>query len=283
MILRPFDPWKSQLCTCPPKLSLNPYTGCTHGCLYCYASSYIPRFEECRPKRDLHKHLAREILKIGPGVFVAMSNSSDPYPPKEEELRLSRGCLEILKNRKIPVQIVTKSHLVAQDAHILADMNACVAITVTTLDDSVCRRLEPGAPHPKERILALAHLAEAGIPTSARIDPVIPGINDKEIEDLVTAIGQAGAKHITSSTFKARPGSLKKIISVFPDECAGLERLFDRGNRVAGSMYLPLEIREKMMDNVRRNAKRAGLTFSSCREGSCLTYGINCDGSHLLF
>lgn len=282
MILRPFDPWKGQLCTCPPKLSLNPYTGCTHGCLYCYASSYIARFEECRPKRDLHKHLAREALKVGPGIFVAMSNSSDPYPPKEEELRLSRGCLEILKNRKLPVQVVTKSHLVAQDAHLLASMKACVAITVTTLNDSVCRRLEPGAPRPKERILALTRLGEAGVPTSARIDPIIPGINDQEIEDLVAAVCQAGARHITSSTFKARPESLKKIISAFPDECAGLAMLFERGNRVAGSMYLPLEIREQMMEDVRRNAKRAGLSFSTCREGAALANGINCDGSHLL-
>ena len=85
MILRPFDPWKGQLCTCPPKLSLNPYTGCPHGCLYCYASSYIPRFAECRPKVDLLKRLARESSKIRPKTLVALSNSSDPYPPLEKE------------------------------------------------------------------------------------------------------------------------------------------------------------------------------------------------------
>ena len=99
MILRPFDPWKSQLCTCPAKLSLNPYTGCPHGCLYCYASSYIPRFAECRPKVDLLKRLARESSKIRPGTLVALSNSSDPYPPQEKDLRLSRGCLQILKEQ----------------------------------------------------------------------------------------------------------------------------------------------------------------------------------------
>ena len=121
MILRPFDPWKSQLCTCPAKLSLNPYTGCPHGCLYCYASSYIPRFAECRPKVDLLKRLAREAAKIRPGTLVALSNSSDPYPPMEKDLRLSRGCLQILKERGLCVQVVTKSHLVAQDAELLAE------------------------------------------------------------------------------------------------------------------------------------------------------------------
>ena len=120
MILRPFDPWNSPLCTCPPKMSLNPYTGCPHGCIYCYASSYIPRFHECRPKVDLLRRLEKESAKIEPDTLVAMSNSSDPYPPMEKELRLSRGCLKILKRMDCRVQVVTKSDLVAEDADLLA-------------------------------------------------------------------------------------------------------------------------------------------------------------------
>ncbi len=96
MILRPFGPQKSP-----------------HGCLYCYASSYIPRFRECRPKVDLLRRLARASSKIKPGTLVALSNSSDPYPPMEKELSLSRGCLQILNEHNLPVQLVTKSHLVA--------------------------------------------------------------------------------------------------------------------------------------------------------------------------
>src|SRR5512137_2144784 len=155
MILRPFDPWNSQLCTCPAKLSLNPYTGCPHGCLYCYASSYIPRFADCRPKVDLLKRLARESSRIKPGTLVAMSNSSDPYPPQEKELRLTRGCLQILKERDLCVQVVTKSHLVAQDAQLLSEMRACVAITITSLSESICSKLEPGAPSPARRLEAM--------------------------------------------------------------------------------------------------------------------------------
>lgn len=282
MILRPFDPWKSPLCTCPAKMSLNPYTGCPHGCLYCYASSYIPRFAECRPKVDLLKRLAREAAKVEPGTLVALSNSSDPYPPLEKDLRLSQGCLRILKERGLSVQVVTKSHLVARDADLLADMSACVAITLTTLKDSICRRLEPGAPLPAKRLAAMAELAEKGVAVSARIDPIIPGINDEEIDDLILAACQAGAGHITSSTYKARPGNIKKIVSAFSQEGVALESLFARGGKVAGSSYLSAETRHDLMQRVKESAQREGVTFSSCREGWAAVPGINCDGSHLL-
>lgn len=285
MILLPFDPWKSQLCTCPSKFSLNPYTGCPHGCLYCYASSYIPRFSECRPKVDLHKRLMREASRVRPGSLVAMSNSSDPYPPIEEKLRLSRDCLRILKARGLFVQIVTKSHLVAQDAPLLADMGACVAITVTTLKASLSRRLEPGASLPEQRLQAMTMLADLGVPVSARIDPIIPGINDQEIEELARAVSLAGARHITSSTYKARSGNLHKIISAFPQEGIALKKLFAVGSSLAKSAYLPVDIREGLMARVKEHATREGLTFSTCREGLSSfseVSGINCDGSHLL-
>ncbi|MDD2836200.1 MAG: radical SAM protein [Methanothrix sp.] len=283
MILRPFDPWKSQLCTCPAKLSLNPYTGCPHGCLYCYASSYIPRFAQCRPKADLLRRLARESSRIRPGTLVALSNSSDPYPPQEDDLQLSRGCLQILKERGLFAQVVTKSHLVARDAELLSEMKACVAITITSLSESICRRLEPGAPTPARRLDAMTKLSERGIAVSARIDPIIPGINDAEIEQLASAVSGAGARHITSSTFKARPKAIKKIISAFPQEGPTLESLFARGNKVAGSCYLPEEMRRDLMERVKDSARREGVTFSTCREGWARVPGISCDGSHLLF
>ncbi len=282
MILRPFDPWKSQLCTCPSKLSLNPYTGCPHGCLYCYASSYIPRFTECRHKADLLRRLARESSKIKPGTLVALSNSSDPYPPQEEELRLSRRCLQILKERGLCAQVVTKSHLVARDAELLSEMKACVAITITSLSESICCKLEPGAPSPARRLEAMAKLSAKGVAVSARIDPIIPGINDTEIEQLAAAVSRAGALHITTSTLKARPEAMKKIISAFPLEGATLEGLFARGSKVAGSRYLPEEMRRILMQKVKESARREGVTFSTCREGWAGVPGISCDGSHLL-
>ena len=268
MILNPFDPWKSRLCTCPSKLSLNPYTGCPHGCLYCYARSYIPHFSCCRPKADLPRRLDREAARVPPGRLVAMSNSSDPYPPMEEKLCLSRSCLKILRDRGLAVQVVTKSCLVARDAHLLAGMRASVAMTLTTLDDSISRILESGAALPGQRLKAMEKLAALGVPVSARIDPIIPGINDAEIDDLVSAVSRAGARHITSSTYKARPGGLKRIVNAFPEQGAALQRLFAGGEMMAGSLYLPSELRMDLMERIAASAEVEGLTFSSCREGS---------------
>jgi len=282
MILKPFDPWKNQLCTCPIKLSLNPYTGCPHGCLYCYATSYIPRFLECRPKADLLRNLAREAAKVKPGTLVALSNSSDPYPPMEKDLNLSRGSLQILGGRRLAVQVITKSDLVVKDADILSGMRATVAVTVTTLDRAIAEKLEPGAPSPKRRLEAIRILAEHEIPVSARIDPIIPGINDHDIGDVVHAVCEAGAKHITSSTYKARPDSLKRICTVFPDAGMRLKALYQKEGRIAGSIYLPLEMRRNMMSEVEQTALEAGVTFSSCREGFAAKCRVKCDGSHLV-
>ena len=282
MILNTFDPWKSRLCTCPSKLSLNPYTGCPHGCLYCYASSYIPNFRTCRPKADLPRRLAREAARVQPGRLVALSNSSDPYPPMEEEIHLTRSCLKILRDRRLAVQVVTKSCLVARDAHLLAGMRACVAMTLTTLDDSVSRILESGAALPGQRLKAMEKLAALGVPVSARIDPIIPGINDAEIDDLVLAVSRAGARHITSSTYKARPGSLKMIMNAFSEQGAVLQRFFAAGEMMGGSLYLPAEMRRDVLKGIKASAEKEGLTFSTCREGWQSVPGVSCDGSHLL-
>jgi len=280
--LRPFDPWKSPWCTCPPKLSLNPYTGCPHGCLYCYAASYIPRFQECRPKQDLHKRLGREVRKILPGSLIAMSNSSDPYPFLEQELELSRGCLRIMKERGLRVQVVTKSDLVTRDIDLLSGMLSSVAITLTTLRADLSLRLEPKAPLPGKRLDAIRFLVDRGVPVSARIDPIIPGLNDFEINDVVRAACQAGATHIISSTFKARPLSLGRVCSAFHLEGESLKILYRSGERRDGHLLLPAEQRRRLMQEGERAANKEGATFSCCREGMIFEKGIYCDGSQLI-
>jgi DNA repair photolyase len=168
------------------------------------------------------------------------------------------------------------------DADLLAGMRACVALTLTTLDERLSRKLEPSAPLPKERLAAMKNLADLGVPVSARIDPIIPGINDGEIEGLVAAASGAGAKHITSSTYKARPANLLRIISAFPEEGEDLKKLFARGEVISASSYLPAEIRRDLMQRMRECAESEGLTSSTCREGSAPSQGVHCDGSHLL-
>ncbi len=222
------------------------------------------------------------MAKIKPGTLVSMSNSSDPYPPAETGLRLSRGCLEILKERGLRVQVVTKSGLVAEDFDLLHSMSATVAITITTLKDDLSKQLEPGAPLPERRLDAIRILNENGISVSARIDPIIPGINDSEIRDLVSFACQAGAQHIISSTYKARHDSLRRICAAFPEKETALKALFQRGVRTAGYLYLPVEMRNDLMRAVKQKAWQEGVTFSTCREGQALETGISCDGSHLL-
>jgi DNA repair photolyase len=282
MILKPFDPWKSPLCTCPEKLSLNPYTGCPHGCLYCYATSYIPHFKEPKPKVDLEKLLRREVLKIGPGSLVTMSSSSDPYPYQEKDLQITRNCLNILKGGGLRVQVFTKSDLVCRDADLLSEMMSVVSITITTARDDISKKLEPGAPLPGRRLEALRFLHQKGIPVSVRIDPIIPGINDCEIEDLAFLACDAGAQHITSSTYKARPDSWRRILSAFPLQAENLRAIFEKGCRMGGSLYMPGEIRESLMCKVERAALKNSVTFASCREGKTAQSGILCDGSHLM-
>jgi DNA repair photolyase len=282
MILKSFDPWKNPLCTCPAKLSLNPYTGCPHGCLYCYAASYIPRFSECRPKADLLKRLAREITKVDPGTLVAIANSSDPYPPAEKALGLTRSCLEVLKAAEMRVQVVTKSDLVCRDSDLLAEMRATVSITMTTLQNDISRSLEPGAPLPKRRLQTIDHLRRLNIPVSVRIDPVIPGINEPELEKLVAAVCRSGAQHIVSSTYKARPDSLRRLACSYPLQTDLLRALYQEGGRMGRSIYLPFEVREKLIGRVERAATIQGVTFSTCREGMPPKETLSCDGSHLI-
>lgn len=281
MILKSFDPWNNRLCTCPKKLSLNPYTGCSHGCLYCYASSYIPRFWDCRPKSDLIQRLKRDASRVRQGTLVSASNSSDPYPPAEKELCLTRGCIEILKERGLRLQIVTKSDIVARDVDLLCEMRSMVAITLTTLEDDLAAVLEPGAPRPSKRLEAMRLLAENGIPVSARVDPIIPGINSGEIEDLASAAARAGARHITASTYKARSDNLKRLCKSFPEETRVLSKQFKMGDRVGGTSYLPESLRIEILKLARAASIENEMTFSACREGF-FQEERSCDGSHLI-
>lgn len=281
MLLRKFDPWNGSLCTCPGKLSLNPYTGCAHGCLYCYASSYIPRFSDCRPKIGLQERLKREVRRIEPGALVSIANSSDPYPPMERDLHMTRACIKILRDSRLRLQLVTKSDIVARDIDLLGAMSCVVSITITTINDDLSKRLEPGAPMPEKRLQAIRQLQRNDIPVTARLDPIIPGINESEIEDLVSAVCKAGALHITSSTYKARPDNWKRLKEAFTEESNALYAMFEKGDRTSGYHYLPKKVRLELMQKIKEAATERGATFSTCREGFPGDIGVSCDGSHL--
>jgi DNA repair photolyase len=276
-----FDPWQSSQCTCPPKLTFNPYTGCSHNCVYCYARSYIPRFTECRPKKDLLQRLENETQKLN-GEIISIANSSDPYPQMEAELGLTRKSLQILSRGNCRIQIITKSNLVTRDVDLLREKPSTVALTITTEDEGTAKKLEPNAPTPSERLKAVETLIQKGIPVSARIDPIIPFVNDNP-KNLVKKLAERGVKHITSSTYKVKRDSWKRFATAMPEHAEKLKRLYwSQGEHANGCILLPGDFRLKILTNVRSMVLSAGIKFAVCREGLSQLNTACCDGSWLL-
>ncbi|MBL6617060.1 MAG: PA0069 family radical SAM protein [Reyranella sp.] len=187
--------------------SINPYRGCEHGCIYCFARpthAYLGLspgldFEtKILFKPDAAKLLVGELVspKYKPDV-VAMGTNTDPYQPVERELKITRQILRVLSDFNNPVGIVTKNQLVARDIDILGDMAkrnlAEVFLSVTTLDKELARDMEPRASAPRRRLAAIRALADAGVPVGVMAAPMIPGLNDHEMEAILEAAKEAGA------------------------------------------------------------------------------------------
>ncbi len=281
MLISEFDPWKSKLCTCPPKLTFNPYTGCDHGCVYCYASSYIPKFYDCRPKKELLRRLGKETPKLR-GELISISNSSDPYPNKEEDNGLTRRCLEILSRHKCKIQIVTKSPLVTRDIDILKKTRCMVALSITTDDDETLRRLEPHAPVSSKRLEAIEALVKNDIPVAVRIDPIIPFLNDNP-KRLIELLASLGVLHITSSTYKVRPDNWRRFSNAFPEVAKKLSPLyFEEGERISRYLHLQRSLRHQLMKRVKELTEKSSMKFGCCREGFSHLNSASCDGSWLV-
>jgi DNA repair photolyase len=281
MLLSKFDPWTSSLCTCLEKLTFNPYSGCSHKCVYCYASSYIPNFFNCRPKKDLIQRLEKESPKLK-GEIVSISNSSDPYPTIEKELGLTRKCLEILTRCNCRIQILTKSDLVVRDADILKRRPSMVAVSITVENDEVSQKLEPNAPPSSARIKAIETLFRKEIPICVRIDPVIPFLNDNP-KELIKTLASAGVQHVTSSTYKIKTDNWKRFSATFPEIAKRLKPLyFEKGERISGYHYLPKEIRFNLMKKLKELTESNNMKFGTCREGLSQLNSATCDGSWLI-
>jgi len=188
--------------------SINPYRGCEHGCVYCFArpthaymglSPGLDFEAKLFAKPDAARLLERELGRQGyQPKTIAIGTNTDPYQPIEKQWRIMREILEVLEAYDHPVGIVTKSALVTRDTDILGRMAekglAKVALSVTTLDRRLARTMEPRAATPTRRLEALKTLSAAGIPVSVMAGPVIPGLNDSEIERILDAGHAAGAR-----------------------------------------------------------------------------------------
>ena len=286
-VLRRFDPWGSPLCTCPPKYSLHPYTGCSHMCLYCYATAYIG-VRKSAPKNMFLKRLMGDLRRADRRLVVEMSTSSDPYPPEEKDHRLTRMALGLLIREGFKVLITTKGSLVLRDVDLLKRGATAVMMTITTLDEGLARLYEPGAPPPKARLKALETLSRAGVPVGVRIDPIIPGLNDDpdELKELVRVVWERGVRFIVTSTYKARPDSLSRLSFTFPDMAEKWRRLYrSEGVWMGGYWYLDQGLRKRLLTPILKTARRLGMEYAVCREGFKGKEFFNsesCDGSHLI-
>ncbi len=188
--------------------SINPYRGCEHGCVYCFARP-THAFLGLSPGLDFESKLfvkpeAAELLEkelAAPGYspkVIAIGTNTDPYQPIERRYKVMRRILEVLDRAGHPVGIVTKSALVLRDLDILARMAerklAKVALSVTTLDPELARKMEPRAATPMRRLETLRRLAQAGVPATVMVAPIIPALNDMEIERILDAAQAAGVK-----------------------------------------------------------------------------------------
>ncbi len=231
--------------------AVNPYRGCEHGCIYCYARpthaylGYSPGLDfETRlvAKTNAVAALRAELARPGyvPSV-ITLGSATDAYQPIERQHRLARGILELMLETRHPVSVITKNALVERDLDLLTELArhglVSVVVSLTTLDAGVARTLEPRASAPWRRLQTLGRLAQAGIPTGVSVAPVIPFINDDQIERIVSAAAEQGVSRAFYTVIRL-PYEVREVFEQwlhahFPDRAARvLHRIEDmRGGR----------------------------------------------------
>ena len=244
--IRLFDPWKGNYCTCGLKYSLAPYTGCDHRCVYCYITTYIPHAFNCRPKADFIKNLPRDLEKADNAIPISIANSSDPYPTIERKYKLMQETLKLLSEYDFKVLLVTKSDIFLRDLDIIGSNNIALTVSITTDNDELAKVIEPGAPAPSKRISAVEQSISKGIPTMVRVDPIIPELNE-DVESLIKQLAEVGVEFITSSTYKARQDSLKRLIKNFPELSTTYKNKYlETGEFINRSWYLSTSDRQRL-------------------------------------
>jgi DNA repair photolyase len=186
--------------------SINPYRGCEHGCIYCYArpthawlglSPGLDFESRLIARPNAAEALARELA--APGYvpkMLAIGTNTDPYQPIERDRKIMRGLLEVLRDHRHPVAITTKGTMVERDVDILCDMGpqlSRVGLSLATLDPNVARAMEPRVPSPARRLQAIEFLAKAGVTVRVMVSPVVPGLTDHEVEAILASARDAGA------------------------------------------------------------------------------------------
>jgi DNA repair photolyase len=233
--------------------SLNPYMGCAHRCTFCYVRAYELRAD--RPFDDRYGRSIRVKVNVADvlraelarpswrGETVVLGAATDPYQPAEGRYRLTRACLEELRDAANPFSLITRSPMIVRDLDVLTGAarraEVGVVFSVPTLDEEVWRRTEPGTPPPRRRLEALTRLVEAGVRAGVGMAPILPGISDapEQLERVVRAAREAGATSIWANLLHLKPGTrehfLESLARDWPEELERYERLY------AERAYLP--------------------------------------------
>jgi DNA repair photolyase len=253
--------------------SLNPYMGCAHRCTFCYVRAFERRADRpsderygtsIRVKVNVAEVLRRELARPSwRGDDVAVGAATDPYQPAEGRYRLTRACLEALRDAATPFSIITRSPLIVRDVDVLAAAaeraDVSVTFSVPTLDREVWRRTEPSTPPPHQRLRALSLLVEAGIRTSVGMAPILPGISDRpeQLAEVVRAAREAGACGVWANVLYLKSGTREHFLEClardWPELLPEYERLYRRG------AYMAKADADPVRNRVRELAKASGV------------------------
>jgi DNA repair photolyase len=251
--------------------SLNPYMGCAHQCTFCYVRAFEKRADRpsdarygasIRVKTNVVEVLRRELArKSWKGDLVAIGAATDPYQPAEGRYRLTRGCIEALAEAHNPLAIITRGPLIVRDIDVLVEAARWAKVSVTfsvpTLDHEIWRTTEPNAPPPRQRLVALRRLRDAGIEAGVGMAPILPGLSDRPelMAEVVRAARDAGATSIWANVAYLRPGTrehfLENLARDWPELVPRYEKLY------AGRAYLP----KGEVEPVRREVAELGRQF----------------------
>jgi DNA repair photolyase len=255
------------------KWSLNPYMGCVHRCTFCYVRHFERRSDRpsddrygtsIRVKTNVAEVLRRELARSSwEHEQVAIGAATDPYQPAEGKYKLTRACLEVLRDASNPFSIITRGPMIVRDLDVLVEAarRAHVAVTfsIPTLDEDVWRRTEPSTAHPRQRLRAITRLVEAGIDARVGMAPILPGISDRpeQLREVVQAARAAGATGIWANLLFLRPGTrehfLTHLAEDWPEQLPAYEQLY------AGRAYLGSDDQKPTRTEVARLAREYGI------------------------
>jgi len=250
--------------------TINPYRGCEFACKYCYAR-YTHEFMELRDDADFERKiyvkqhtgwlLRQELRKVRKGESIAIGTATDPYQPAERRFEMTRAILdEFARHQGLEIGLVTKSNLVLRDLEVLkriAENNLLsIHITVTTTNADLARTLDPRAPRPDLRLLAIQKLTEAGIRTGVNVCPVLPGITDQpvELEKTIKAAAEAGAAYVHANPLFLKPGAEKVFMPFLEEKFPQLVPMYKK--RYEGRAYLPEEYHKRVSALVKKYGEK---------------------------